>query len=95
MLALELFEVDAAGATTEIGGGVVPPHLVFKADLARANCPELPLSGNSICDGACDFAQEVSARLTAHMMGLSEDMGDQFRISIHDFFELSITDPRS
>jgi cytochrome P450 len=61
----------------------------------RALCRKLlePLSVNSTCDGACDFAQEVSARLTAHMMGLSEDMGDQFRIWIHDFFELSIADP--
>lgn len=59
----------------------------------RAICRELiePLAGKRACDGACDYAQEIPARLTAHMMGLSEDMGDQFRTWIHDFIE--VTDP--
>jgi cytochrome P450 len=62
---------------------------------ARDICRELlaRLSGRSGCDGAIDYAQEIPARLTARMLGISEDSGDQFRKWIHDFFELSITDP--
>jgi cytochrome P450 len=60
----------------------------------RALCRDLieGLSGKTSCDGACDYAQDISARLTAHMMGLPEEMGDQFRTWIHDFLEVSITD---
>ena len=60
----------------------------------RALCRELIgwISSRDVCDGACDYAQEISARLTAHMMGLPEDMGDQFRIWIHDFLVVSMTD---
>jgi cytochrome P450 len=62
---------------------------------ARDICRKLleRLSGRSECDGAIDYAQEIPARLTAHMLGVSEDSGDQFRKWIHEFFELSITDP--
>jgi cytochrome P450 len=62
---------------------------------ARDICRELleRLSGRSECDGAIDYAQEIPARLTAHMLGISEESGDQFRKWIHEFFELSITDP--
>src|ERR1700722_17905014 len=62
---------------------------------ARDICRELlaRLSGRSGCDGAIDYAQEIPARLTARMLGISEDSGDQFRKWIHEFFELSITDP--
>jgi cytochrome P450 len=62
---------------------------------ARDICRELlaRLSSRSECDGAIDYAQEIPARLTARMLGISEDSGDQFRKWIHEFFELSITDP--
>jgi ferredoxin len=39
-LAPELFEIDGSGDASEAGDGVVPPLLVDKAYLARANCPE-------------------------------------------------------
>ena len=39
-LAPELFEIDSIGDASEIGDGLVPPRLIDKAYLARANCPE-------------------------------------------------------
>ena len=62
---------------------------------ARDICRELleRLTDRSECDGAVDYAQEIPARLTAHMLGVPEESGDQFRKWIHEFFELSITDP--
>ncbi|WP_027583001.1 cytochrome P450 [Bradyrhizobium sp. Ai1a-2] len=61
---------------------------------ARALCRELlePLSGKNACDGAVDYAQEIPARLIAHMLGISEDAGDQFRKWVCDSFEHSLTD---
>ena len=60
---------------------------------ARAICRELleRLSNRSECDGAVDYAQELPTRLTARMLGISEDAGDLFRKWIHEFFELSAT----
>jgi cytochrome P450 len=60
----------------------------------RALCRELidRFADSDTCDGACDYAQEISTRLTAHMMGLPEDMGHQFRIWLHDFVEESVAD---
>jgi cytochrome P450 len=61
----------------------------------RALCRELleRLGDKSECDGAIDYAQEIPTRLTAHMLGISEDAGDRFRQWIHEFFELSVADP--
>jgi ferredoxin len=42
-LAPELFAVDELGNAREIGDGCVPSALADKADLARANCPELAI----------------------------------------------------
>jgi ferredoxin len=42
-LAPELFKIDSDGDASEIGDGVVPPQLVDKAHLARANCPEFAI----------------------------------------------------
>jgi len=39
-LAPELFVVDDYGQSTEIGEGIVPAGLEYKARLAIANCPE-------------------------------------------------------
>src|ERR1700691_1722299 len=72
------------------------PAAVQKLEpLARAICRELleRLTNRSECDGAVDYAQEIPARLTAPMLGISEDSGDRFRKWIHEFFELSVTDP--
>jgi len=38
--ALELFDIDDMGISSERGDGLVPPELVDKARRAVANCPE-------------------------------------------------------
>lgn len=43
-LAPELFSLDELGHAREIGDGTVPPALVEKAWLAKANCPELAIA---------------------------------------------------
>ncbi len=60
----------------------------------RAICRELlePLSNGGGCDGAVDYAQEIPVRVIAHMLGISEHAGDQFRKWVHEFFELGVTD---
>jgi ferredoxin len=42
-LAGELFELDEFGNAREKGDGTVPAGLEDKADLARANCPEIAI----------------------------------------------------
>jgi ferredoxin len=42
-LAPELFVLDELGNAREAGNGTVPPVLVEKAYLAKANCPELAI----------------------------------------------------
>jgi cytochrome P450 len=44
------------------------------------------------CDAAVDYAQEVPARVIAHMLAVPEDHGDLFRKWIHEVLELGITD---
>jgi ferredoxin len=39
-LAPELFELDEFGNARQAGNGCIPPELVDKAYIARANCPE-------------------------------------------------------
>jgi cytochrome P450 len=60
----------------------------------RAICRERleRLSNRKTCDGAADYAQEIPARITAYMLGISEENGDLFRRWLHEFFELSIED---
>jgi ferredoxin len=43
LIAPELFDVDDLGQAHELGGGLVPPHLEEKAQLAAANCPEFAI----------------------------------------------------
>lgn len=60
----------------------------------RALCLELlgRLGNDSECDGAIDYAQEIPTRFTAHMLGISEHAGEQFRKWIYEFFELGAAD---
>jgi cytochrome P450 len=44
------------------------------------------------CDAAVDYAQEVPARVIAHMLAVPEDDGDLFRKWIYEVLELGITD---
>jgi cytochrome P450 len=61
----------------------------------RAICGALidRFAGKSGCDVAVDYAQEIPARVMAHMLGLPEEEGDRFRRWIHEILELGITEP--
>jgi cytochrome P450 len=62
---------------------------------ARAICAKLidRFAGKGGCDVAVDYAQEIPARIVAHMLGLPDDEGDRFRQWIHEILELGITEP--
>jgi cytochrome P450 len=61
---------------------------------AREICRELidRFAGKAGYDAAVGYAQEVPARMIAHMLGVPEDDGDLFRRWIHEVLELGITD---
>ena len=44
-------------------------------------------AGKGGCDAAVDYAQEIPARVIAHMLGLPDDEGDRFRRWIHEILE--------
>jgi len=62
---------------------------------ARAICNKLidRFAGQRGCDAAVDYAQEIPARIIAHMLGLPDDEGDRFRTWIHEILEVGITEP--
>ena len=62
---------------------------------ARAICRRLieRFADQAGCDVAVDYAQEIPARIIAHMLGLPDDEGDRFRLWIHEILELGITEP--
>jgi cytochrome P450 len=62
---------------------------------ARAICRRLidRFADKGGCDVAVDYAQEIPARIIAHMLGLPEQEGDRFRQWIHEILELGITEP--
>ena len=62
---------------------------------ARAICNKLidRFAGARGCDAAVDYAQEIPARIIAHMLGLPDDEGDRFRTWIHEILEVGITEP--
>ena len=51
-----------------------------------------PLAGKASCDGAVEYAQEVPARVTALILGLSASAGDLFRRWLHEYLVLGVTD---
>jgi len=63
----------------------------------RSICRELidKIAGKSGCDGAADYAQHIPTRVTAYMLGVSEEAGALFRSWIEDFFELGIRDQQA
>lgn len=50
------------------------------------------LSDRNDCDAASDYAQEIPTRVTAYILGISEEAGDLFRKWIRNFLEIGITD---
>jgi cytochrome P450 len=61
---------------------------------ARAVCNELidVFATKGTCDAAVDYAQHIPVRVIAHMLGLPDSDGDQFRKWIHDILEVGTTD---
>jgi cytochrome P450 len=61
---------------------------------ARALCNELidRFIARGTCDAAVEYAQEIPARLIAHMLDLPESDGDLYRRWIHEVLEVGITD---
>jgi cytochrome P450 len=61
---------------------------------AREICRELlgRLAGKKSGDAAAEYAQEIPARVIAHMLGIAEQDGDRFRKWIHEVLELGTTD---
>ncbi|MFT4116053.1 cytochrome P450 [Bradyrhizobium sp.] len=45
------------------------------------------------CDGAVEYAQEITARMMARFFGVPEDMGPQFRTWIYENLELGLVEP--
>jgi cytochrome P450 len=60
----------------------------------RNICRELigRFAAKASCDGAVDYAQEIPVRVIAHMLGIPQTEGVQFRKWIHEILELGITD---
>ena len=60
----------------------------------RVICRELldRIGDRKRCDGAVDYAQEIPARVIAHMLGVPETDADQFRKWIKEILEIGITD---
>ncbi len=63
----------------------------------RDICRELldRVAGKPGCDAAVDYAQEIPVRVIAHMLGVPEADGAQFRKWIHEVLELGITDDQA
>jgi hypothetical protein len=61
---------------------------------ARAICNELidAFIDQGRCDAAVDYAQHLPVRIIAHMLGVPDSDGDQFRKWIHDILEVGTTD---
>jgi len=61
---------------------------------ARDICRDLidRIAGRPSCDAAVEYTQEIPVRVIAHMLGVPEADGDQFRKWIHELLELGITD---
>jgi cytochrome P450 len=60
----------------------------------RKICCELVdrIAGRADCDAAVEYAQEIPVRVIAHMLGIPEEDGGQFRRWIHEILELGIAD---
>jgi cytochrome P450 len=72
------------------------PQSVAKLEpRTRAICRELleRLTGKHECDAALDYAQEIPTRVTAYLLGISEQEGPRFRKWARDFLELGAADP--
>lgn len=82
----------------EVRMPLVPPFapkaVAALEDKTRAICNEL-IDGfihRDHCDGAVDYAQHIPVRVIAHMLGISEEDGDQFRTWVTMALQDGVTD---
>ena len=71
------------------------PEMISRHEAhTRDICRELldRIGGRTRCDGAVEYAQEIPARVIAHMLGVPETDADQFRKWIKEILEIGITD---
>jgi len=82
------------GAKQVLLPAFTPDAIKLHEPRVREICRELlgRLAGKSGGDAAVDYAQEIPARVIAHMLGVAEHDGDRFRKWIHEILELGITD---
>jgi cytochrome P450 len=82
------------GAKQVLLPAFTPEAVKLHEPRAREICRELlgRLAGKRGGDAAVDYAQEIPARVIAHMLGLAEQDGDRFRKWIHEVLEFGITD---
>jgi cytochrome P450 len=61
---------------------------------ARAVCNEMidAFIDKGSCDAAVDYAQHIPVRVIAHMLGIPDSDGDQFRRWIHEILEVGTSD---
>jgi len=82
------------GAKNVLLPAFTPEAIARHEPRAREICRSLVerIAGRPACDAAVDYAQEIPVRVMAHMLGIPEQDGDQFRTWIHELLELGITD---
>jgi cytochrome P450 len=82
------------GAKTVLLPAFTPEAIERHRSRTRDICGELidRFSGQRGADAAVDYAQEIPVRVMAHMLGIPEQDGDQFRRWIYQVLEAGITD---
>jgi cytochrome P450 len=82
------------GAKTVLLPAFTPEAIERHRSRTRDICGELinRFSGQRGCDAAVNYAQEIPVRVMAHMLGIPEQDGDQFRRWIYQVLEAGITD---
>jgi cytochrome P450 len=72
----------------------IPQAIQKLVPRARAVCNELidAFANKDTCDAAVDYAQHIPVRVIAHMLGVPDSDGEQFRKWIHEIIEIGTTD---
>src|SRR5262249_7040452 len=83
-----------AGLKAVVLPAFTPQAIERHALQTREICRELVerMVGLPACDAAVDYAQEIPARVMAHMLGVPAEDGDRFRGWIHEVLDVSVTD---
>jgi cytochrome P450 len=72
-----------------------PAAMAPHEDAIREICRNLvdKFAGKGACDGAADYAQEITVAVTAMLLGISPDDGDLFRRWLNDLLVVGTDDP--